>query len=858
MKNEQALSILKHRFFPSFYKHEAPRLVEFMHYYLQWLQDEKNAYWTVDNLDDFTSIDGTIDEYIEHLKNEIMIDFPEEYAGDLRYIMKHLVMLYRSKGTLASYKFFFRAMYDSYCDIYYPREQIIKASDGKWIQGYYCYCSQIPLTSLVSLNGRAVTEVETGLKALISDIRPYYFLGEEDVKYCLILTDMLKPFTIGSHFTIEDYEGTFTLENAEYSDGYWEGTDGFLDSDKVLQDSFYYQNFSYEITSLVPFNEYRDIVQRLIHPAGMKLFSRYQLVEDVEPIGCPDKGSLRTSFLRWWVLKMFMLVYANMKSMWRKWYIKWTPETYQFPFTVDCQYYWKDYGQIGSVRDETPNDLYRRTNDSNKMIFTFDGEFKQEKLDWVHSFFENETNEYSIASIFVEHPVIRTTFQGVQQNLLTISDKPVEGKPFVFVGTEKVQDRYISQTTSTNLIITDTKFSDTSNNTPVSIFSLKTDIIKRTIKIEAPFKNSIVSSSLKGYSKEQILVFIDGFLNTTFKYDIETGTLSGISGDYAEIYVLTNEQDLVYHNYEDYLLRGNGKRLSTVLPLRDVRYSFSMGSAFTYRYKKYSVFLTPYNADQQVYNKQYMDISHYETLTGTDMMTPTNESCKLCFHDGLQFVPDWINYKTTSETNVDNIIASLESVYPHIHTISKDGVIDLSDFWNAENENFQVLNKPYKLFVFIDGKKILDSDVILENTKVRIKTNSSGIADIYFIEPKCIEETVYYECNGLEELYRLDGDVKIRIYPYHDDWGFYETLQFKYGDRTLYLPFYEGKMVWTQIENGRLKFKYPKATTEYFEIYRIKKSDKYSVISYIQDEEFTYSNPTNIMLCYNPVTNIRV
>lgn len=83
------LSILKRRFFPSFYESEAPKLIEFFKYYLEWMEQEDNPYWTIDNIHDFTDIDGSIDKYIEHLKYELMLDFPLEYVGDLRYRMNY-------------------------------------------------------------------------------------------------------------------------------------------------------------------------------------------------------------------------------------------------------------------------------------------------------------------------------------------------------------------------------------------------------------------------------------------------------------------------------------------------------------------------------------------------------------------------------------------------------------------------------------------------------------------------------------------------------------------------------------------------------------------------------------------------
>ena len=50
-------------------------------------------------------------------------------------------------------------------------------------------------------------------------------------------------------------------------------TDGFLSSDKVLQDSFFFQDFSYVINSTSQsINIWRDAVKKILHPAGMILF----------------------------------------------------------------------------------------------------------------------------------------------------------------------------------------------------------------------------------------------------------------------------------------------------------------------------------------------------------------------------------------------------------------------------------------------------------------------------------------------------------------------------------------------------------------------------------------------------------
>jgi hypothetical protein len=55
-------------------------------------------------------------------------------------------------------------------------------------------------------------------------------------------------------------------------------SDGFLSADTYLQDSFFYQLFSYEITSTENIRTWRDIVKRLVHPAGLAMFGKVQFI----------------------------------------------------------------------------------------------------------------------------------------------------------------------------------------------------------------------------------------------------------------------------------------------------------------------------------------------------------------------------------------------------------------------------------------------------------------------------------------------------------------------------------------------------------------------------------------------------
>ena len=58
--------------------------------------------------------------------------------------------------------------------------------------------------------------------------------------------------------------------------GYYRSTRGFLDSDKKIQDNDYYQDFSYEVITKIPFTQYIDILKRVTHVAGTKPFGRVE------------------------------------------------------------------------------------------------------------------------------------------------------------------------------------------------------------------------------------------------------------------------------------------------------------------------------------------------------------------------------------------------------------------------------------------------------------------------------------------------------------------------------------------------------------------------------------------------------
>jgi hypothetical protein len=70
----------------------------------------------------------------------------------------------------------------------------------------------------------------------------------------------------------------FELSSSSKISKEWQTETGFLNNDlQKIQDSFYYQNFSYSLKSKIDYDTWKDAVMTLNHPRGFKGFADYQL-----------------------------------------------------------------------------------------------------------------------------------------------------------------------------------------------------------------------------------------------------------------------------------------------------------------------------------------------------------------------------------------------------------------------------------------------------------------------------------------------------------------------------------------------------------------------------------------------------
>lgn len=129
---------------PDFIKAEDPSFISFMKAYYEWMDNSDLQYdvnggantngtiYQTRRLLDYADIDKTTSEFLSHFKNSFLPYFPEDILSDKAKLVKNIREFYQKKGSQESLKFLFRVLYGQEIELSYPKENILRASDGKW------------------------------------------------------------------------------------------------------------------------------------------------------------------------------------------------------------------------------------------------------------------------------------------------------------------------------------------------------------------------------------------------------------------------------------------------------------------------------------------------------------------------------------------------------------------------------------------------------------------------------------------------------------------------------------------------------------------------------------------------------
>lgn len=175
--NQLTSSLVKNQF-PDFFKEDSPGFLLFMKAYYEYMEQSGKSVHELNKLQSYKDIDDTLDEYIEYFRRTIIPSLPLNVLSDKRLLAKTIKDFYQSKGTLDSYKFLFRILYDQDVEVSYPADQMLKVSDGDWqIDQYIVIPSNEEAYKFI---GKTIQGTESQGEAFVENVTRR-FLGGRDM-----------------------------------------------------------------------------------------------------------------------------------------------------------------------------------------------------------------------------------------------------------------------------------------------------------------------------------------------------------------------------------------------------------------------------------------------------------------------------------------------------------------------------------------------------------------------------------------------------------------------------------------------------------------------------------------------------
>ena len=123
--------------FPSLYRTEGSRLLDFISSYYEYLEGTDSMMGPLELIENFldeNNVDLSSDTFLEQIREELTPGVPMGAAGDERFITKRVLDLFDHMGDVNGLITLFRVLYDRNIAVRKPGDQILMPSAGNWVR----------------------------------------------------------------------------------------------------------------------------------------------------------------------------------------------------------------------------------------------------------------------------------------------------------------------------------------------------------------------------------------------------------------------------------------------------------------------------------------------------------------------------------------------------------------------------------------------------------------------------------------------------------------------------------------------------------------------------------------------------
>lgn len=175
---------------PFFVRNDHPTFAKFVEAYYEYMEQDGKTIDVAKNLRNYIDIDQSVDIFAEKLYDNFIKLIPKNIVADKSLVLKHVKDFYAAKGTEKATAFLLNILSgDSNTSFYYPKRDILRASDGKWfiekslkVKDFHVYNnSNIEIdTEFVTVKdfvSKKITGIDSTATATVESVDLYYENG---------------------------------------------------------------------------------------------------------------------------------------------------------------------------------------------------------------------------------------------------------------------------------------------------------------------------------------------------------------------------------------------------------------------------------------------------------------------------------------------------------------------------------------------------------------------------------------------------------------------------------------------------------------------------------------------------------
>ena len=130
-----------------------------------------NPVQNIQQLLDYADVDKTIQGFLTKFRNSFLTSIPDSLHSsvDKRNLIKNIKSLYQAKGTKRASEIFFKLLLNEAAEIRYPKDEMLRVSDGKWDTKKIIRCLALGTSDAANLVGQKITQANDPTSASVNE-----------------------------------------------------------------------------------------------------------------------------------------------------------------------------------------------------------------------------------------------------------------------------------------------------------------------------------------------------------------------------------------------------------------------------------------------------------------------------------------------------------------------------------------------------------------------------------------------------------------------------------------------------------------------------------------------------------------